>query len=163
MPGRVFVTVGSTRFPGLVKAVLSPETIKVLQDLGYGELRIQYGTDEPLFLDQTQGWQNNLSVTGFDYSSSIEKEMQQADMIISHAGICPVNLFDNEGSGSVLEALHLQKLLIVIPNAALMDNHQVDVAKALSDQGYLLQSSLEYAFLCLITYYVGIYQRCSLD
>ena len=48
------------------------------------------------------------------------------------------------GSGSVLEALHLRKLLVVVPNASLMDNHQVEVAQALSDQGYLFQSSPKY-------------------
>lgn len=87
MPRKVFVTVGSTRFPGLIKAVLLPETIEVLQGLGYGELRIQYGTDDRLFLDQTKGRSNDFSITGFDYSPSIEKEIQQADLIISHAGI----------------------------------------------------------------------------
>ena len=49
------------------------------------------------------------------------------------------------GSGSVLEALHLRKPLIVAPNSSLMDNHQAEVAKALSKEGYLLESTPEYA------------------
>lgn len=48
------------------------------------------------------------------------------------------------GSGSILEALHLGKLLLVVPNSSLMDNHQAEVAKALSEEGYLLESSPEY-------------------
>ena len=52
--------------------------------------------------------------------------------------------FDTKGSGSLLEALHLQKPVIAVPNESLMDNHQVEVAKALSDEGYLLQSSPGY-------------------
>ena len=39
--------------------------------------------------------------------------------------------------------MHLGKFLIVVPNASLMDNHQAEVAKALSDQGYVLQCSPE--------------------
>lgn len=41
----------------------------------------------------------------------------------------------------MLEALHMGKVLVVVPNASLMDNHQAEVAKALSDEAYLLQST----------------------
>ena len=44
----------------------------------------------------------------------------------------------------MLEALHMGKVLVVVPNASLMDNHQAEVAKALSDEGYLLQSIPKY-------------------
>jgi beta-1,4-N-acetylglucosaminyltransferase len=36
------------------------------------------------------------------------------------------------------------KVLVAVPNASLMDNHQAEVAKALSDEGYLLQSTPKY-------------------
>jgi beta-1,4-N-acetylglucosaminyltransferase len=49
----------------------------------------------------------------------------------------------------VLEALHMGKVLVVVPNATLMDNHQAEVAKALSDEGYLLQSTPKYPSLLL--------------
>ena len=55
------------------------------------------------------------------------------------------------GSGSVLEALHLGKVLVVVPNTSLMDNHQVEVANALSDEGYLLQSTPKYGVLAVFT------------
>jgi len=139
---KVFVTVGSTGFPQLIRAVLSPEATEVLVNLGFRELCVQYGTDTVLF-NQIEG-QAKLSITGFDYSSSIEKEMQQADLIISHAGTKSRQLCNCLGSGSVLEALHLGKLLIVVPNASLMDNHQAEVAKALSNEGYLLETSPRY-------------------
>jgi len=148
MPKGVFVTVGSTKFPQLIKAALSSETIEILVDLGFRELCIQYGTDTELFR-QSQG-QSKLSITGFDYSPSIEKEMQKADLIISHAGSKIHQLCNCLGSGSVLEALHLGKLLIVVPNASLMDNHQTEVAKALSDEGYLLETSPRYTQLILV-------------
>lgn len=44
----------------------------------------------------------------------------------------------------MLEALHLRRILVVVPNASLMDNHQAEVAKALADSGYLIQSSPTY-------------------
>jgi beta-1,4-N-acetylglucosaminyltransferase len=84
---KVFVTVGSTKFPELVKEVLSSDTIDVLEDLGFTEISIQYGTDRQLFLDRVQGLSSKLSITGFDYSPSVEKEMQQSLLIISHAGM----------------------------------------------------------------------------
>lgn len=87
MGRRVFVTVGSTRFPELIKAVLSEECIRVLVELGYTELCVQYGSDVTLFRDYGQGTASGISVTGFDYSRSIEKEMQEADLVISHAGL----------------------------------------------------------------------------
>jgi beta-1,4-N-acetylglucosaminyltransferase len=145
MRKRLFVTVGSTKFPQLIRAVLSPEAIEVLLDLGFRELCVQYGTDTELF-KQSQG-QSELSITGFDYSQSIEREMQQADLIISHAGSNTHQLCNILGSGSVLEALHLGKLLIVVPNTSLMDNHQAEVAKALSDEGFLLETSPRYTQL----------------
>ena len=43
--------------------------------------------------------------------------MRSADLIISHAG-----------AGSVLEALEAQKLLLVVVNDSLMDNHQMELA-----------------------------------
>lgn len=86
MSARAFVTVGSTNFPELVRAVLSPETTNMLSELGFGELCVQYGTDKQLFLDGTKEQSKAISVTGFDYSPSIELEMQKAELIISHAG-----------------------------------------------------------------------------
>lgn len=79
------MTVGSTVFPDLIKAVLSTETIEVLLELGYTDLSVQYGSDTQLFLDH-QRQSKKMSMTGFDYSPSLEKEMRQADLIISHAG-----------------------------------------------------------------------------
>jgi len=40
------------------------------------------------------------------------------------------------GSGSLLQALQLQKQVLVVPNESLMDNHQLDLADELSNQRY---------------------------
>jgi len=57
---------------------------------------------------------NGLEVECFEYMPSLASFMEAADLIISHAG-----------SGSVFEALRLRKVLIAVPNAILMANHQV--------------------------------------
>jgi len=150
MGHRVFVTVGSTSFPELIKTVLSEECSRILFELGYTELRVQYGSDTSLFRECGQEMRGGMSLTGFDYSPSLEQEMQEADLVISHAGTTVMASLLIRGSGSILEALHLGKLLITVPNSSLMDNHQVELAKALSERGYLLQSPPEYeSYLCL--------------
>lgn len=56
---------------------------------------------------------HGLSVEYFDFAPSLAQHMESAALIISHAG-----------SGSVFEALRLQKPLIAVPNPILMANHQ---------------------------------------
>jgi beta-1,4-N-acetylglucosaminyltransferase len=86
MGKRAFTTVGSTSFSELIKAVLSTDTIGILESLGITQLSIQYGSDEQLFLDQIKNIPTSMTITGFSYSPSIDKEMKLADLIISHAG-----------------------------------------------------------------------------
>lgn len=55
-----------------------------------------------------------LHVEAFPFTPSLDAEMKNAQLVVSHAG-----------SGSVFEALKLRKRLLVVVNDALMDNHQV--------------------------------------
>lgn len=48
------------------------------------------------------------------------------------------------GSGCVLDALRLQKALIVVPNPSLLHGHQAELASALENRGYLRTSTLSY-------------------
>lgn len=66
------------------------------------------------------------SIESFKLSPSIERYMQSADLVISHAG-----------AGSVLEALENRKHLIVVINDLLMDNHQVELAEQLHKDEHL--------------------------
>lgn len=52
--------------------------------------------------------------------------MRNASLIISHAG-----------AGSIMEGLSLEKLMLVVINSSLMDNHQTELAYALSKRQYL--------------------------
>ncbi|KAJ9506821.1 hypothetical protein QJQ45_030411 [Haematococcus lacustris] len=56
------------------------------------------------------------------------------DALIKCSPIPPVM---HTGSGSIFEALSLGKHLIVVPNAALMDNHQVELAEQLAAMKHL--------------------------
>lgn len=48
-----------------------------------------------------------------------------------------------KGAGSILEVFSLNKPLIVVPNEDLMNNHQIQLAKALSDSKFLLYSNVD--------------------
>lgn len=90
------------------------------------------------------------------YKPSIEADFDRADLVISHAGkcfspssspsrevsVCEIIIFDlftlcSSGSGSILEALRKKKKTIVAVNTNLMDNHQLELAQKLAEEGYL--------------------------
>ncbi|KAJ1532447.1 N-acetylglucosaminyldiphosphodolichol N-acetylglucosaminyltransferase catalytic subunit alg13, partial [Cladochytrium tenue] len=157
---RVLVTVGTTRFDDLVAAVASDACLTALVAAGVDELVVQHGACElpaslqrrganggdltlnPPHSDHTghgtnshpsdNGWtvpvrgadgrETALRVVAFAYKPSIDEDMAAADLIISHAG-----------SGTVLGALAASKPLIAVPNASLMHNHQVELARALGN------------------------------
>ncbi|KAF9320914.1 N-acetylglucosaminyldiphosphodolichol N-acetylglucosaminyltransferase catalytic subunit alg13, partial [Podila minutissima] len=130
-PRRVFVTVGSTRFDKLVSAASSDSLLSILHALNYTHLTIQHGQSPKPALSESGSNANRITVDTYQYKPSLREDMDQADLIISHAG-----------SGSILEALRLHKPLIVVVNADLMDNHQLELGSALHDQGHLVCTSV---------------------
>ncbi|KAF9982971.1 N-acetylglucosaminyldiphosphodolichol N-acetylglucosaminyltransferase catalytic subunit alg13, partial [Modicella reniformis] len=118
MASTVFATVGSTRFDKLVNAISSPALLQLLHSLGYTQLIIQHGKS-PIATDDltiTTTTNTGIQVETYDYKPSLREDMERANLIISHAG-----------SGSILEALRLNKKLIVVVNEDLMDNHQLEL------------------------------------
>eukprot|EP00088_Acartia_fossae_P015003 TRINITY_DN18117_c0_g1_i1.p1 TRINITY_DN18117_c0_g1~~TRINITY_DN18117_c0_g1_i1.p1 ORF type:complete len:172 (-),score=10.76 TRINITY_DN18117_c0_g1_i1:97-582(-) len=122
---KVFVTVGTTEFETLVQKVCSPEIQRCLQNRGYTCMLIQAGKTKPEAQDGV------MATTWYDYKPSIKEDMAAADLIISHAG-----------AGTCLEALGLNKELVVVINDSLMGNHQVELAEKLADEGYLQYATL---------------------
>lgn len=47
------------------------------------------------------------------------------------------------GSGSILDALRVSAPIIVVPNETLLDNHQVDLARELAKQGYVVHGHVD--------------------
>jgi len=64
---------------------------------------------------------SGLKIEFVQYLPSMHAYMEAADLIISHAG-----------SGSLFEALSLGRVIIAVPNAILMANHQVTFQPAFS-------------------------------
>jgi beta-1,4-N-acetylglucosaminyltransferase len=150
----VFVTVGTTRFDKLVSAATSTMALEWMTAQGYDTLVVQYGTGvEPQvpeqyttsgsstieapnhkqdstnysYQPQQQGQTTSrLSIQTYRIKPSLEKDMQRADLILSHAG-----------AGTVMEALRMEKTLIVVINTDLMDNHQTELATAMAERGHL--------------------------
>ncbi|KAF2861311.1 glycosyltransferase family 1 protein [Piedraia hortae CBS 480.64] len=137
-----FVTIGATaQFPALITAATSHQFLSALRDLSYSELMIQFGQEGEAPYDEEIEIYSvtiaRLRVRGFNLDrSGMEKYMCTArdsgGAVISHAG-----------AGTVLEALISRCPLIVVPNSALLDNHQVELAEALAEKGMLVHGSCE--------------------
>ncbi|XP_004300032.1 PREDICTED: UDP-N-acetylglucosamine transferase subunit ALG13 homolog [Fragaria vesca subsp. vesca] len=121
----VFVTVGTTSFDALVKAVDTQEVKEELSRRGYTNLLIQMGRGSYI-PSKSEGDDDSIVVDYFTFSSSIAEYLRAASLVISHAG-----------SGSIFETLQLRKPLIVVVNEDLMDNHQSELAEELADRKHL--------------------------
>ncbi|XP_058116007.1 UDP-N-acetylglucosamine transferase subunit ALG13 homolog [Anopheles ziemanni] len=118
----VFVTVGTTQFDELVRAVISNDVLEELVNLGCETLTIQFGKGlEPDLRNANQ--RTTISVTGYSLKSNIADDISKADLVISHAG-----------AGSCIEVLEAGKTLIVVVNETLMDNHQTELAERLNKE-----------------------------
>ena len=118
----VFVTVGTTQFDALVKAMAEDETLETLREKGYGKVVLQIGTGK--FVPE-EGVRKGVNVTSFRLKPSIADDFASADLVISHAG-----------AGSCLEALEAGKPLITVVNDTLMANHQTELAEELASNGF---------------------------
>lgn len=118
---RVFVTVGTTQFNDLIEIVSSSEILEILSQLGYTEIQFQTGAG---IINKTS--HPNLTLLYDKYFEDFGKQIDLADLIISHAG-----------AGTCLEVLRKHKPLIVVINESLMDNHQTELAEQLQSDGYL--------------------------
>lgn len=55
------------------------------------------------------------------------------------------------GSGSILDAMRIEVPVVVVPNADLLDNHQVELAEVLAEQNYVVHGNLRYSYSCADT------------
>mmetsp|Transcript_110976 Transcript_110976/g.318872 ORF Transcript_110976/g.318872 Transcript_110976/m.318872 type:complete len:188 (-) Transcript_110976:216-779(-) len=122
----VFVTVGTTRFDKLVAAATSPLALEWMVSQGYTSLTVQYGTGKKPDVDESP-LSSSLKIRTYSFQPSLDDDMKSAALILSHAG-----------AGTVMEALRLQKKLVVVINTALMNNHQTELAGAMAERGHLV-------------------------
>ena len=108
----IFVTVGSTDFDPLIRAVDEicslRSDLEVLMQIGLGRYEPQYA---PFFR----------------FAPSLEPHYDQADLVIAHGGL-----------GVIMEVLHRGLPLIGVDNPDRPDRHQVDLLSYLSEHGYLV-------------------------
>ncbi|KAJ3294952.1 DNA binding protein [Borealophlyctis nickersoniae] len=124
----VFVTVGTTRFDALVNTISSLPLLSHLRANGFRRVILQHGNSPLPELPALP----SLSITTYTFKPSLADDLAAADLVISHAG-----------SGSILEALDMGKKLLVVVNETLMDNHQMELAEALAEEGVLAWSTVE--------------------
>ncbi|KAI0035042.1 glycosyltransferase family 28 C-terminal domain-containing protein [Vararia minispora EC-137] len=126
---RVFVTVGSTRFDRLVQWIVWDKVLDVLRDNGYTDVVIQCGSMGFQRLPgngATSFESRGCNIQVYRFKPSLEQDYDAADLVISHAG-----------SGTILDVLRKPKPLIAIVNDSLLDNHQKELADALSALGHI--------------------------
>lgn len=147
----VFVTVGTTKFDALIRAVDNPALVAALAARGYRRLVVQVGAGgytpsrlvppvagdvdgatAVLSLPSVGAGAGEFSVEWFRFAPSLAAHMTAAALVISHAG-----------AGSLFEALRLGNIVIAVPNDILMDNHQAELAEHLAGLGHLVASRAE--------------------
>ncbi|XP_066993995.1 UDP-N-acetylglucosamine transferase subunit ALG13 [Anabrus simplex] len=136
-PGQILATVGTTKFDLFITTICTPEVLRVLRDKGYSKLNLQIGNGK---FEPERGIVEGIHVDYFRFKDSIKDDIENADLVISHAG-----------AGSCLEVLYAKKPLVVVVNELLMDNHQLELAQQLATDGHLiyctcneLQKTLKY-------------------
>jgi beta-1,4-N-acetylglucosaminyltransferase len=108
---RVLVTVGTTRFDSLIKyidEVFAESPIKFT-------FQIADGKYEP------------VNFPFFTFSNDIDVHYRESDLVICHAG-----------AGTIYKLLEIKKKIIIIPNTERTDNHQLDIAAYMGENGYAI-------------------------
>jgi beta-1,4-N-acetylglucosaminyltransferase len=132
----VLVTVGTTKFDALVRAVDSEAVADALSAAGYTALVIQAGAGlyrpHRLFPPNARAarLRSGLRVEWFDFAPSLAAHMAAAELVVTHSG-----------AGSLFEALGAGKAVVAVPNADLMDDHQRELAAKLAAGRHLVTAS----------------------
>ncbi|KAG7400109.1 N-acetylglucosaminyldiphosphodolichol N-acetylglucosaminyltransferase catalytic subunit alg13 [Phytophthora boehmeriae] len=124
---RAFVTVGTTKFEALIETLDTDACLSALVARGFTSLRLQIGHGQHVPRASFPG----LELSYYRHDPQYKQDVKKAELIISHAG-----------AGSIMDALALKKTLIVVVNTQLMDNHQTELAEAMAEQKYCLQTSV---------------------
>lgn len=110
----IFVTVGSVApFDSLIKEIDNLLGEKLIK----GKTIMQIGNGR--YIPKNCEW--------FRFKDSIEKDIQKANLVISHAG-----------AGITYECLEKNEKLIVVVNPSIRDKHQDQIAKKFSEEGSLI-------------------------
>ncbi|EEA07632.1 glycosyl transferase [Cryptosporidium muris RN66] len=127
----ILVTVGTTKFDNLIRAVDTEEFHEAALKLGYTYMYIQYGRGDYIpslgISSSIEGLKSRrlLEVEAIDYTKGFD--FKKFGLVISHAG-----------AGTVLDTLRSKVKLIVVSNQLLMNNHQMELSNKLQELNYLI-------------------------
>lgn len=110
----IFVTVGTTHFDSLIRAV----DVLNLPDRQQQEVIFQIGSGE--YIPQTGKW--------FRFKPSIDDELENANLVVTHGGM------------TVLSLLTKERRFVSIANTALADNHQVKMLRMIAGHSAIIWS-----------------------
>lgn len=108
------------------------EENNLLQELGLQNVTLDHASGTTLF--ETGDKRFLLEV--FPYSTELRSYMENADLVVSHAG-----------TGTVIDVLRAHKPLIVVTNPKLMHDHQTEVADQLVRGNYCKKVNLDDTFV----------------
>ncbi|XP_017874032.1 PREDICTED: UDP-N-acetylglucosamine transferase subunit ALG13 homolog [Drosophila arizonae] len=123
----VYVTVGTTKFDGLINVVTSAPVLCALQKLKCQKLVLQHGNSTPVEDSELQLIHEKYGIQVDQYKFRPNTaDIQAADVIIGHAG-----------AGTCMDILNNGKAGLIVVNDELMDNHQLELARQLASEQYL--------------------------
>ena len=122
---QILITVGTTKFENLIKNIDKDEFYETIIKHNFKKLIIQKGTGEYI-PKQYEKYTNKIDIQICTILNNFENIIKQSDLIISHAG-----------AGILLESLKNKRNVIVCVNDTLMDNHQIELASSLHNEGYV--------------------------
>ena len=122
---QILITVGTTKFENLIKAIDDEKFYELLINNGFTKIIIQKGYGE--YIPQNfKKYENRIKIQISEILNNFENIIKTSELIISHGG-----------AGIILESLKNKRKLIVCVNDELMDNHQIELASSLHENGYL--------------------------
>ena len=122
---QLLITVGTTKFEALIASIDTPEFYATAIKHNFTKILIQKGTGSYI-PSAYSSVSHALDVEVVTLLPNFETVIANSDLVISHGG-----------AGIILECLKHKKKVIVCVNAALMDNHQIELASSLDASNYV--------------------------
>ena len=122
---QILITVGTTKFENLIKAIDNEKFYEMIINNGFTKIIIQKGYGE--YIPQNyKKFENRIKIQISEILNNFENIIKSSELIISHGG-----------AGIILESLKNKRKVIVCVNDELMDNHQIELASSLHENGYV--------------------------
>ena len=122
---QILVTVGTTKFENLIKSIDNEKFYEMIINKGFKKIIIQKGYGEYIPINHKK-YESKIKIQISEILNNFENVIKSSELIISHGG-----------AGIILESLKNKRKVIVCVNDELMDNHQIELASSLHENGYV--------------------------